>query len=260
MTGAITSRHVCHILGVPIDAISMSEVLTRIDDAIIHRRRLCLGVVNAAKIVNMRRDPRLQKAVLSSDLIVADGMSIVWAARMLNRPLPERVTGIDLMLGMLRQGNARRYRVYCLGATAEVLDKTIAHIAAEYPDVVVVGRQHGYFAEKDEPAIAARIAGAQPDVLFVAMTSPKKEEFLARWAESISVPVCHGVGGSFEILAGSIRRAPERWQRLGLEWLFRVCQEPRRLWRRYLVTNTLFCAFVIKELLTQAGPGRRAAS
>jgi N-acetylglucosaminyldiphosphoundecaprenol N-acetyl-beta-D-mannosaminyltransferase len=252
MSTAATAIPVRQILDVPIHAMTMSEVLSRVDEAIARRTPLCIGVVNAAKIVNMRRDPQLREAVLTCDLIVADGMSVVWAGRLLNHPIPERVAGIDLMLGMLQHGNRRRYRVYCLGATDEVLDRAIARITADYPNVTVVGRQHGYFAAGEASAVAAAIAAARPDILLVAMTSPKKEQFLAQWADTIGVPVCHGVGGSFEILAGTARRAPERWQQLGLEWLFRVWQEPRRLWRRYLVTNTLFCALVTRELLARA--------
>jgi len=161
------------------------------------------------------------------------------------------VTGIDLMLGMLERGNAHGYRVYCLGATAEVLARATAQIAALYPNVRLVGQHHGYFRADEAATIAGEIAAAQPDILFVAMTSPKKEQFLARWSDRLGVPVCHGVGGSFDVLAQAVRRAPPTWQRLGLEWLYRVIQEPRRLWKRYLVTNTLFCCLVLSELLRQ---------
>jgi N-acetylglucosaminyldiphosphoundecaprenol N-acetyl-beta-D-mannosaminyltransferase len=246
------------VLGVPIHALTMDEVLSRVDRAIAGRHRLRIGVVNAAKIVHLRRDRFLREALEACDLVVADGMSVVWASRLLGRPLPERVAGIDLMLGMLRRGTARQYRVYCLGATDAVLDRAVARIAADYPGVRIVGRHHGYFGAAEAPAVAAAIAAARPDILLVAMTSPRKERFIAEWADDLDVPVCHGVGGSFDILAGAARRAPERWQRLGLEWLFRVGQEPRRLWRRYLVTNTIFCALVLQEYLGQLGP--RAAA
>ena len=247
MSGSTTDARIRELWGVPIHAMTMDDVLGRVDAAIADRRRLRIGVVNAAKIVSMRRDEALREAVVSCDLIVADGMSVVWASRVLARPLPERVAGIDLMLAMLRRGNDRGYRVYCLGATDEVLDKVVARIAQDYPDVSVVGRHHGYFGAEEAGAVAAAVAAARADILFVAMTSPKKEQFLARWGDDLGVPVCHGVGGSFDVLAGLVRRAPESWQRFGLEWLYRVRQEPRRLWRRYLVTNTLFCALVVSE-------------
>src|SRR5436190_774494 len=113
------------------------------------------------------------------------------------------------------------------------------------------GSHHGYFAPADEQAIAADVAAAAPDILLVAMTSPRKEQFLARWSAKLLVPVCHGVGGSFDVFAGLVQRAPAGWQRLGLEWLYRVKQEPRRLWKRYFTTNSVFVAMVAGALLRQ---------
>ena len=243
------------VLGVPIHPLRMNQVLDVIDQVIQSRQRLRIGVVNAAKIVNMRRDDVLRADVLSSDLILADGMAVVWAGRLLGYPLPERVAGIDLMLRMLERGNQKRYRVYCLGATQGVLQTVVQRIGIEYPNVQVVGSQHGYFGAQDEDGIAADIIVARPDILLVAMTSPKKEQFLARWSDRLGVPVCHGVGGSFDVFAGKVERAPDWWQRFGLEWLYRVKQEPRRLWKRYLVTNTLFCSLVVREFFRQSPYG-----
>jgi N-acetylglucosaminyldiphosphoundecaprenol N-acetyl-beta-D-mannosaminyltransferase len=236
------------MFGIPIAATTMRQVLDRIDRAIERRERLRIGIVNAAKIVNMQRDALLARDVLASDMILADGMAVVWASRVIGRPLPERVTGIDLMYGIFERGKRLGYRVYCLGATDDVLNRVVAGIAADYPGVNVVGHRNGYFTSAQEAEVAADIAAARPDVLLVAMTSPKKENFMGRWADELHVPVCHGVGGSFDVMAGKVQRAPELWQRLGLEWLYRVKQEPRRLWRRYLVTNTLFVMLVVREL------------
>lgn len=247
MSTSVSLGSVKDLFGIPISAVTMGEALAIVDDAIARRASLQIGVVNAAKVVNMKRDPALNEAVLSSDIILADGMSVVWASRLLGRPLPERVTGLDLMLEMLRRGNERGYRVYCLGATGEVLDAALARMSAEFPNVELVGWHHGYFKDHEEPAIVAEIATTRPDILLVAMTSPKKEILLGRWGHALGVPVCHGVGGSFDVLAGKVRRAPQAWQRLGLEWLYRVAQEPRRLWRRYLVTNVMFCQLVFVE-------------
>jgi N-acetylglucosaminyldiphosphoundecaprenol N-acetyl-beta-D-mannosaminyltransferase len=237
------------LLGVSIDALTMEEVLDRVHETIVGRGRLQIGVVNAAKLVQMRRDPALRGDVLSCDLVLADGVPVVWASRLLGRPLPERIAGIDLMLGMLRRGDENAYRVYCLGASEAVLAAAVGRITAAYPRLRVVGRHHGYFTTREERGIVAAIARATPDILLVGISSPKKEHLLARWSDQLGVPVCHGVGGSFDVLAGKVRRAPLAWQRLGLEWLYRVKQEPRRLWRRYLVTNTVFCAIVVSELV-----------
>lgn len=233
------------LFGVPVEAITMEKVLAQVHDAIKTRSKLHIGVVNAAKIVNMQRDSFLQRDVLLSDIILADGMSVVWASRLVGRPLPERVAGIDLMVRMLEDGNRHGYRIYCLGASQEVLERVAGRIGREYPNVKLVGRHNGYFSEDAEEQIAGEIAASKPDIILVAMTSPKKEKFLARWSESMGVPVCHGVGGSFDVMAGKVQRAPEIYQRLGLEWFYRFKQEPRRLWRRYLVTNMLFLGMLL---------------
>jgi N-acetylglucosaminyldiphosphoundecaprenol N-acetyl-beta-D-mannosaminyltransferase len=243
------------LFGIPIAALTLEETLNRVEQAVASRTRLQIGVVNAAKIVNMRRDDMLRQDVLSSDLILADGIAVVWASRLLGVELPERVPGIDLMEGILRRGTAHGYRVFCLGAEPDVLEKAADRMAAEHAGVKIIGRQHGYFSEEQEEAVARAIHEARPDVLFVAMTSPIKEQFLARWSGVLGVPVCHGVGGSFDVLAGKVKRAPRIWQRLGLEWLYRVVQEPRRLTKRYLVTNTLFCGMLLQELARR--PARR---
>lgn len=241
------------LLGIPIQAESLEQALDRIDFAISSRQRLHIGVVNASKIVNMWRNPELSAAVLGSDVIYADGMSVVWASRILGDPLPGRVTGIDLMQGILEHGQIRGYRVFCLGAEQKVLDKVCKEFAAKYPGIIIAGARSGYFTEFEEKQVADEIRDAKADVLLVAITSPKKEKFMARWGEHCNVPVVHGVGGSFDIVAGLVERAPLAWQRSGMEWLYRVLQEPGRLWKRYLVTNTVFIYLIISEMFTRTG-------
>lgn len=238
------------LFGVPIAAVTLVQALDHIEAAIARGERLHIGVVNAAKLVAMQRDELLREDVLGSDLIFADGMSVVWASRLLagaRARLPERVTGIDLMYGLLARGQRRGWRVYLLGATEEVNERCAARLTREYPGLKLVGRHHGYFRAHEEARIVRAIAAARPQLLFVGMPTPRKERFLARWRAELVVNVLHGVGGSFDVFAGLVERAPPHWQRLGLEWLYRLRQEPRRLWRRYLVTNTLFCAMVCAE-------------
>ncbi len=243
----LPEENVSILFDIPVQAVTMDQALDRIHNAVVAKEPLQIGVVNAAKIVNMHRNPSLRNDVLSSDLIFADGASVVWASRMLGCPLPERVAGIDLMYGMLERGNIYGYRFYCLGAKEEVSQKVADRIARDYPGVILAGSRNGYFTEDEEEGIARDILESEADILLVAITSPKKEQFLARWSEKIKVTICHGVGGSFDVMAGKVERAPESWQRLGLEWLYRLKQEPRRLWRRYLVTNSLFCWLILKE-------------
>jgi N-acetylglucosaminyldiphosphoundecaprenol N-acetyl-beta-D-mannosaminyltransferase len=247
MDDAARFPSVC-LFDIPIKAMTMDQVLGLIEQAISSASPLQIGVVNAAKVVNMYRNPSLGADVLSSDVIFADGASVVWASHILGTPLPERVAGIDLMMGMLERGQKKGYRVYLLGATEEVNQTVANRIKADYPGVIVAGRRNGYFTADDEEAIANDIAQTSPDILLVAITSPKKEQFLARWSDRIKVPICHGVGGSFDVYAGKVKRAPLSWQRCGMEWLYRLLQEPGRMWKRYLVTNSLFCWLIIREL------------
>lgn len=247
------------ILGVPICAATMAGALAIAEDAISKRKRLLIGVVNAAKIVNMRSDAALRDSVLTSDVVFADGMSVVWASKLLGKPLPERVAGIDLMTGLMKRASERGYRVFLLGATDEVLAGVEAAIRRDFPNLQLAGSQNGYYKPDEEKAVADRIADSKADILFVAMTSPKKEIFLGKYAEHMNVPVCHGVGGSFDVMAGKVKRAPGIWQKLGMEWLYRVLQEPGRLWKRYLVTNSAFCWLVLKGATARVF-SRRSAS
>jgi len=245
------------LFNIPIKAMTMVEALDLIHLAITNAAPLHIGVVNAAKVVNMHRNPALGDDVRSSDVIFADGASVVWASRLLRCPLPERVAGIDLMMGMLERGIQHGYRVYLLGATEEVNRTVAERIKIDFPGVVVAGRRNGYFSADEEEAIANDIALAKPDILLVAITSPKKEQFLARWSDRIQVPICHGVGGSFDVYAGKVKRAPLAWQRCGMEWLYRLLQEPGRMWKRYLVTNTIYCGLVLRELTRKVLSGNR---
>ncbi len=244
------------ILGVPVHAVRAREALELCRQAASERSRLQIGVVNAAKIVHMRSDPLLRDSVLSSDLILADGMSVVTAGRILGQKLPERVTGIDLFESLLGVAEEEGFSVYFLGASRTVLDAVLERARRSHPRLRVAGHHDGYFGPDEEPAIAAEIAKSAPHFLFVGITSPKKEIFMKRWGPTLDVPVCHGVGGSFDVYSGKTPRAPLAWQRAGLEWLYRVIQEPARMWRRYLVTNTQFVGMVLARLLRLDGRSR----
>lgn len=241
------------LFGIPVQAESLEQAVRRVAHAIVNRERLHIGVVNASKIVKMRRSPELSAAVLGSDVIYADGMSVVWASRVLGDSLPGRVAGIDLMHGILEHGQTRGYRVFCLGAEQQVLDKVCHEFAVKYPGLMIAGARNGYFTEAEEKEVANEIKESNADVLLVAITSPKKENFMARWGSVCDVPVVHGVGGSFDVVAGLVERAPLAWQRSGMEWLYRVLQEPGRLWKRYLITNTVFIYMIVSQMFTRTG-------
>lgn len=252
------------LFGVRIDALTMDQTVERCLRAVRDREPLEIGVVNAAKLVGMRRDARLAEAVTGCGLVLADGQAVVWASRLLRAPLPERVAGIDLFTRLLAAAETEGIPVYFLGARAQVLDRMLDRLRHGFPDLVVAGHRDGYFTDDEQPAVADAVHDSGAAMLFLGMTSPKKEIFTAGYGKQTGVQLVHGVGGSFDVLAGVTRRAPRAWQRLGLEWLYRLLQEPRRLARRYLTTNAAFAWMTARELLRPtpasglgAGPANR---
>ncbi|MFI8304460.1 WecB/TagA/CpsF family glycosyltransferase [Streptomyces sp. NPDC085927] len=235
------------LFGIELDPLTMDQTVERCLAAVRDGGQLEIGVVNAAKLVNMRRDPRLAEAVAGCDLVLADGQAVVWAGRVLRAPLPERVAGIDLFLRLLAEAESAGMSVYFLGARQEVLQEMLRRVADRFPGLEVAGSRHGYFDDSEQEAVADSIARSGARMLFLGMTSPKKEIFTAAHGARTGARVVHGVGGSFDILAGVTRRAPESWQRRGLEWLYRALQEPRRLGRRYLTTNAAFVLMTARE-------------
>jgi len=237
------------VLGCPVDRLTADETLAAIERTVEtggFAQHVC---VNAAKLVALRRDRSLREIVERCELVSADGMAIVWASRLLGDPLPERVNGTDLMLRLLALAEERGWSVYVLGARPDVLERALARIRAAHPGLRIAGSRDGYFADDESAAVAGAIRTAAPDLLFVAISSPRKERWLADHGRDLGVPLVMGVGGSIDIVAGVTRRAPRWLQAAGLEWLVRLLQEPRRLGRRYLVTNVRFLALLGRELL-----------
>jgi N-acetylglucosaminyldiphosphoundecaprenol N-acetyl-beta-D-mannosaminyltransferase len=201
--------------------------------------------------VRFQHDEELWRVIRGCQLVTADGQAVVWAGRVLGQPLPERVTGIDLMHAVLQRASERGHGVYVLGARAEVLERAVGTLRARYPNLRLVGARHGYFQPDEEAAVVEGIRESAPDVLFVALETPAKELFLARHRDRFEVPFVMGVGGAVDILGGVRRRAPRWLQRLGLEWAYRLAQDPRRLAGRYVVGNTRFTWLVVREFFRQ---------
>lgn len=241
------------VLGCPLDVVTMDEAAARCEEAISSRRYLQHMSVNAAKLVALRDDPEMRRMISSCGLITADGQSVVWAVRVLGAKLPERVAGIDLMTRMLAVAEEKGYGVYVLGARREVLDTALARLREGYPRLRVAGSRDGYYADEEAADVCEEIRGSGADILFVAMSSPRKEYFLGDRGASLGVPFTMGVGGSIDVIAGLTHRAPRLLQRTGLEWAYRLAQEPRRLARRYLTTNVRFAAMVLRALITRRG-------
>lgn len=206
------------------------------------------AVVNVAKLVSMQSDAELRTAVLACDIINVDGMGIVLGGRFLGKNIPERVTGIDLFYHLLKYAEENGHSVFLLGAKPQVVEDAVVKLRKQYPQLNIAGFHHGYFWD-NEAAVVDKIRQSGATLLFVAITSPKKEQFINRWRERLGVKFAMGVGGTFDIVAGVTRRAPLWMQKAGLEWLYRVIQEPRRMWKRYLVTNMMFAWLLLKEKL-----------
>lgn len=242
------------LFGLDIEAVTNDEMLDECRIALRERKRFLIGVVNAAKVVNLHRDPLLRDSLLECDVIVADGQSVVWASRLLRRPLPERVAGCDLFEALLGMAEQDDRSVYLLGAKPEVLALLQEKLSTRFPKLRIAGARDGYFKEHEQADVARDIRESGADMLFLGITSPKKEIFLGKYADRLGVPLLHGVGGSFDVLAGVTKRAPVRWQKLGLEWGYRVLQEPRRMWKRYLTTNARFIVLTGREIFRPTPP------
>jgi len=242
------ARQRVELLGCRLDAVDMREAVERCRRFIEQRQFGQHMSINAAKLVALQGDPELREAVSRCELITADGQAVVWAARALGHALPARVTGIDLMLELLALAEQQRYRVYILGARRDVLERAVARLLVLHPRLILAGWRDGYFDEHEGAAVAEEIRASGSDVLFVAISSPLKERFLAEHGRSTGASMVMGVGGAIDVIAGEVRRAPIAMQRLGLEWMFRLAQEPRRLFKRYAQTNTRFLLMVGREL------------
>jgi N-acetylglucosaminyldiphosphoundecaprenol N-acetyl-beta-D-mannosaminyltransferase len=235
------------LFGVPIDNLTLRETVDRIEEMIRSGRPHQHVVVNVDKIVKLQRDPQLREAVLDCDLISADGQPIIWASRVLGEPLKERVAGIDLFGAVIERCAERGFRPFLLGARQEVVEKAAEVLRVRHARLQLAGWRNGYWGADAEAGVVAEIKRARPHALFVAMSSPKKELFVRKWKAELQVPFVMGVGGTFDVVAGLVGRAPRWMQRCGLEWLYRLIQEPGRMWRRYLVEDMAFFTLLWRE-------------
>ncbi|HHJ19455.1 MAG TPA: glycosyltransferase [Gammaproteobacteria bacterium] len=229
-------------MGCPIDSMTMEgtvdQVLDWCSESTPQSRTLI--TLNAGILMNMRSDAKFEHACTSGDLIVADGVPVVWSTKLLKTPLAGRVAGVDLMEELLNAGNECGLKIYLLGAKQEVIDTLSQKIRKEHPNLEIVGSRNGYFSEKDDQEVVQNIRESGANILFIGMPSPFKEVWGEKYREQLGVNVIFGVGGSFDVLAGYVTRAPQWMQKSGLEWAWRLGMEPRKMWKRYLVTNTQF--------------------
>lgn len=226
----------------------MQETMEMVELAIAENKQLHHVAVNAAILVTLQKDNELRKIVNSADIVNADGQAVVWASKFLSAPLKERVAGPDLMASLVELAHRKNYKIYLLGAKDEIVSKLVSIYNEKYNSSIIAGYRNGYFSEAEENEIVKDIVNSGAQMLFVAITSPKKENFLHKHKLTLSsVNFIMGVGGSFDVFAGKTKRAPLWMQKIGMEWFYRFLQEPKRMWKRYLVGNTKFLFLVLKE-------------
>lgn len=242
----MTSNRI-QIMGCNVDNLSMEETLQVIDGFIRSGQPHQHVVVNVDKIVKAQHDEELRRIINECALINADGMPVVWASRWLGKPLKERVAGVDLFESLMQRSARTGWRVYLLGARNEVVQGVKNLYERKYPGLTVAGARDGYWKAGEEELVAQQIAEARPDILFVAISSPKKEQFLGRYQAMMKVPFAMGVGGTFDVAVGKVKRAPVWMQRSGLEWFYRFLQEPRRMFRRYFIEDMAFLGLFWRE-------------
>ena len=230
----------------------MVETVAFIADRIEKKDFLQHVVVNVAKLVNMQKDAELAESVKACDLINIDGMGVVLGARFMGHDIPERVAGVDLFHNLLDMSAEKGFPVFLLGAEEGIVTKTAEKVKELHKGINVVGYHHGYFWD-DEEAVVEQIKASGARLLFVAITSPKKENFINKWQDQLGVDFVMGVGGTFDVVAGKVKRAPVWMQNYGLEWFYRVMQEPGRMWKRYAETNSKFAWLLLKEKFKSKG-------
>ncbi|MEA2248309.1 MAG: N-acetylglucosaminyldiphosphoundecaprenol N-acetyl-beta-D-mannosaminyltransferase [Solirubrobacteraceae bacterium] len=246
-------RDTALLLGCRIDRVDMETTLRRARAAIDRREYVQHVCINAAKLVALQDDDELRRIVEGCGLVNADGQAVVWASRILGDPLPERVAGVDLMFELFALSERHGYRPYILGAAPDVLEQAVARLRVKHPRLDLAGWHDGYFPVEEHAQVAREIRDSGADILFVAISSPTKERFLGAYGATLGVPFVMGVGGAIDIVAGVTRRAPGAWQRLGLEWLYRLLQEPQRMFKRYATTNLRFLMLVARSLAGRSG-------
>lgn len=240
-----------NILGVGISAINMTMALDRIDRWIERHEQRYVCVTTVHGVIECQRDPALRRIFNHSGLATPDGMPLVWLSRLSGFRSVERVYGPDLMLALCQHSIGRGYRHFLYGGTEGVADELKARMERRFPGLQIVGTYTPPFRQatpEEDTAIVRQIDATHPDIVWVGLSTPKQDRWMADHMGKVAAPVMIGVGAAFDFHSGRKRQAPHWMQRSGLEWLFRLCQEPRRLWRRYLVYNPLFAAMVLLQL------------
>lgn len=235
------------MMGCQMDNLTMDETVQKVEAFVREGTPHQHVVVNVDKLVKASRDPELRRIINDCALVNVDGMPVVWAARLLGWPMKERVAGVDLFEALMRRAASAGWRVFLLGAKEDVVAGVKHVYEKKYKGLTIAGYRNGYWRPDEEEAVVEQIAAAHVDVLFVAISSPKKEQFLGRYQARMKVPFAMGVGGTFDVAVGKVKRAPLWMQKSCLEWFYRFLQEPRRMFRRYFIEDIAFVWLFVKE-------------
>jgi N-acetylglucosaminyldiphosphoundecaprenol N-acetyl-beta-D-mannosaminyltransferase len=234
-----------NIFGVPISKMNMNETVSYLTDAIENRFPQHVITANPIMVMAAIENPDYLSMMKQAELIVPDGTGVVWAANYVGEPVAERVTGFDLVHELLKVGEKRSWKVYFLGTSTEIIEAAASKLKSMYPGIQIVGCRNGYFNEEQDAEVIQTIVQAVPDLLLVGRNAATQEPWIAKYKHQLQVPVMMGVGGSFDVLAGKLKRAPKLFQKMGMEWLYRLLQEPWR-YKRMLVLPK-FALKVIRE-------------
>ena len=219
------------ILGVKVDAVTMAQAVTCAEKLIVAKKNSIIATANAEMLLRATHDEELKTILNAAELVVPDGAGTVWAARHLGHEMPERVAGFDLVQELMKISPSKGYKFFLFGSAPGIADKAKAKAEELYPGIKIVGTRNGYFTADDEPDIIAQIKHSKPDVLLAALGVPKQEKWLYAHKDELGVPVSIGVGGTFDVMAGVVKRAPVWMQRAKLEWLYRAMLQPSRAGR-----------------------------
>ena len=238
-------RAKANILGCQVDMVTAGDSLARIEELIRRGRPAHVITLNAEIIYQAQTNPQLRDIINGADLVTPDGIGVVWGGRQLGYDIKERVTGIDLLLSLCREAPAQAWTVYLLGSAPGVAEKAAQQLCLDFPDLQICGTHHGYFSEDDIPALINEITDLDPRILFVSLGAPKQEIWIKKYMEQLGRPICVGVGGSLDVIAGQKKRAPSWIIKLNLEWLYRLLAEPSRFQRQLVLPK--FVALILRS-------------